>query len=94
VDAHEVITAFLSIFAFLSGWIMNSFRQQLRDNRDDIKETNKKMSEIEVLVAGKYVTRNESELQHETLLNKLDTIQKDIRSCMLHNRRKDDVCEL
>jgi len=93
VDAHQMFTTLLGIIAFFGGWIMHSFRAQLADNRADIKATNDRLHEVEVLVAGKYVTREEAKEQTDIILNKLDTIQKDIRSCMLHNRRKDDSCE-
>jgi len=58
-------------------------------------DTNKwyRVHAVEVLVAGKYVTREELAAHTETVLKKLDTIQGDIRSCMLHKRRKDDSCE-
>lgn len=93
MDAHQTMTTLLTLIAFLGGWVMNSFRVQLADNRKDIEDTRGKLHEIEVLVAGKYMTREEA-MEHDTLiLNKLDTIQKDIRSCMLRNRRKDDSCE-
>ena len=72
---------------------MHSFRAQLNDNRNDIKEASARIQEVEVLVAGKYVTREELAAHTATVLKKLDTIQGDIRSCMLHKRRKDDACE-
>lgn len=93
MDAHQTMTTLLTLLAFLGGWVMNSFRVQLADNRKDIRATNDRLHEVEVLVAGKYITREESKEQADIILNKLDTIQKDIRSCMLHNRRKDDSCE-
>jgi len=93
VDMQTMINAMLGLLAFLGGWFVHSFKEQLNNNRQDIKATNDRLHEVEVLVAGKYVTREEA-MEHDTLiLNKLDTIQKDIRSCMLHNRRKDDSCE-
>lgn len=93
MDAHQMVTTLLSIVAFFGGWIMHSFRAQLNDNRNDIKETSDRVHAVEVLVAGKYVTREELAAHTETVLKKLDTIQGDIRLCMLHKRRKDDACE-
>ena len=93
MDMQTMINAMLGLLAFLGGWFVHSFKEQLNNNRQDIKATNDRLHEVEVLVAGKYVTREEA-MEHDTLiLNKLDTIQKDIRSCMLHNHRKDDSCE-
>lgn len=93
MDAHQMMTTLLTLVAFLGGWVMHSFRTQLNDNRNDIKETSDRVHAVEVLVAGKYVTREELAAHTETVLNKLDTIQSDIRSCMLHKRREDDACE-
>lgn len=93
MDAHQMVTTLLSIVAFFGGWIMHSFRAQLNDNRNDIKEASARIQEVEVLVAGKYVTREELAAHTATVLKKLDTIQGDIRSCMLHKRREDDSCE-
>lgn len=93
MDAHQMMTTLLTLVAFLGGWVMHSFRAQLNDNRNDIKETSDRVHAVEVLVAGKYVTREELAVHTETVLKKLDTIQGDIRSCMLHKRRKDDACE-
>jgi len=70
---------------------MHSFKSQLKDNKDEIKATNERMHEIELLVAGKYVTREEIKAHNDVVLAELKTIQTDIRTCMLHNGRKDDL---
>lgn len=88
-----MINAMLGLLAFLGGWFVHSFKEQLNNNRQDIKDTADRVHAVEVLVAGKYVTREEAKEQTDIILKKLDTIQTDIRSCMLHNRRKDDSCE-
>ena len=93
MDMQTMINTMLGLIAFLGGWIMHSFKSQINDNRKDIRATNDRLHEVEVLVAGKYMTREESKEQTDIILNKLDTIQNDIRSCMLHNRRKDDSCK-
>lgn len=88
-----MMTTLLTLVAFLGGWVMHSFRAQIRDNKDDIKAASDRVHAVEVLVAGTYVTRAELEAHTKAMYDKLDTIHRDIRSCMLHNRRKDDVCE-
>ena len=93
MDAHQMMTTLLTLVAFLGGWVMHSFRAQLNDNRNDIKETSDRVHAVEVLVAGKYITREESEANTATILKELRTIHMDIRSCMLHKQRKDDACE-
>ncbi len=93
MDAHQMMTTLLTLVAFLGGWVMHSFRAQLNDNRNDIKETSDRVHAVEVLVAGKYITREESEANTATILKELRTIHMDVRSCMLHKQRKDDACE-
>lgn len=93
MDLQTMINTMLGLIAFLGGWIMHSFKAQINDNRTDIKDIQHKMNEIEVLVAGKYMTREESAAQSEAIMKKLDKIQENIQSCMLHKRRKDDTCE-
>lgn len=88
MDAHQMMTTLLTLVASLGGWVMHSFRAQLNDNRNDIKETSDRVHAVEVLVAGRYVTREELAAHTETVLNKLDTIQGDIRSCMLHKTKE------
>lgn len=85
-----MINAMLGIIAFLGGWIMHSFKAQIQDNKNEINETRTKLHEIELTVAGKYVTRDELAEHSAIVMKKLDEIQSDIRSCMLQKRRKDD----
>lgn len=93
MDVQTMINTMLMLIAFLGGWTMHSFRSQIRDNRNDIKETKDRLHEIELTVAGKYVTRDELAEHSAVVMKKLDEIQSDIRSCMLQKRRKDDTHE-
>lgn len=93
MDTQTTINAMIGLIMFLLMWAMNSFRTQLNDNKVDIAITRDKVRDVEVLVAGKYVTRDELAEHTKIVLDKLDIIQLDIRSCMLHSHRKDDVCE-
>ena len=52
-----MINTMLGLIAFLGGWIMHSFKSQINDNRKDIKEAADRVHAVELLVAGKYVTR-------------------------------------
>ena len=90
VDTQTMINALLGLVAFLGGWFVHSFQSQLKDNKGEIKETKDRLPAVEVLVAGKYPTRDELK---ELVLDRFDTIQQDIRSCMLQKRRKDDKHE-
>lgn len=86
MDLQTMINTMLGLIAFLGGWI----KAQIQDNRNEISETRTKLHEIELTVAGKYVTRDELAEHSAIVMKKLDEIQSDIRSCMLQKRREDD----
>jgi len=90
MDAQQMINVLLGLVAFFGGWVMHSFKSQIRDNSEAISKTTDRLTEVELLVAGKYITRDEMLAQNLTLLNELRDIHKDIQTCMFRNRRKDD----
>jgi len=56
-----------------------------------INKIEEKQHLLDVLVAGKYPTKDEVNVVNKEILDKLDEIKKDINACMLqHPRRKDD----
>lgn len=69
----------LGLIAFLGGWIMNNFRDNLRDLYEKDNVQTDKIQDMHVLVAGEYVKREELEKQIEklsnALFNKLDKIE-------------------
>lgn len=82
--------ALLGLVGFLGGLVFSYLNGQLKENRDNLTKTNDKLTQIEVLVAGKYITREETVAYNEMLLKELHGIREDIHSCMLQKRRKDD----
>lgn len=50
------------------------------------------LGELALLVSGKYILRDEALANNNRVLDKLDTIQLSITTCMSkHNRRRGDV---
>lgn len=85
--------ALLGLVGFLGGLVFSYLNGQLKENRENLTKTNDKLTQIEVLVAGKYMTREEMATHTDMVLKELHGIREDIHSCMLQKRRKDDVCE-
>ena len=70
-DFFKVITA---IAGAVVGWLLNVLWQSHRDLQNADKELAAKVQEIEVLVAGQYVRRDEFRELSEALFKKLDSI--------------------
>ena len=85
--------ALLSLVGFLGGLVFSYLNSQIKENRDSVGRVNDRLGQIEVLVAGKYMTREEMAAHTEMVLKELHGIREDIKSCMLHKRRKEDANE-
>lgn len=86
--------ALLGLVGFLGGLVFSYLNGQLKENRDNLTKTNDKLSQIEVLVAGRYITREEMANHTDMVLKEeLHGIREDIHSCMLQKRREDGACE-
>lgn len=90
MDLQMMINIMLGLIAFLGGWVMHSFKSQLNDNKDEIRDAKDRVHAVEVLVAGKYITKEEMTGHTDRVLDELKGIRDDIKSCMLQKRRKDD----
>ena len=78
MDSQTVINGLLTLSAFFGGlWVRG-----LSDSMKELKKTDlvlaDKVQSIEVLVAGKYVTREEVKQLSEALFRKLDRIEEKI----------------
>ena len=65
----------LSGFCAVLGFLLNAVWQAVKDLQRADNELTKRVSEIEVLVAGNYVTRQEFERVIDKLFTKLDAIE-------------------
>jgi len=70
----------LSGFCAVLGFLLNSVWQAVKDLQRADNELTKRVSEIEVLVAGNYVTRQEFDRVVERLFSKLDSIDRKLDS--------------
>lgn len=64
----------------LGGWWLKTMWEALKDLQNADKELTAKVSSIEVLVAGNYVTRNELTMTNKAILDKLDRIEDKLDS--------------
>jgi len=86
MDMQTMINTLLGLIAFLGGWVMNSFKSDIKENQKFAKETSDRLNQVEVLVAGQYITRDEFDKKLDAMFRKLDTIESEIKSCRLDNR--------
>jgi len=70
----------LSGFCAVLGFLLNAVWQAVKDLQRADNELTKRVSEIEVLVAGNYVTRQEFDRVVERLFSKLDSIDRKLDS--------------
>lgn len=61
--------------SLLLGFLLNSVWQAVKDLQQADTELTKRVGEIEVLVAGNYVTRQEFDRVVDKLFDKLDAIE-------------------
>lgn len=65
----------LTGFSAVLGFLLHAVWQATKDLQRADQELTKRVSEIEVLVAGNYVTRQEFDRVIDKLFNKLDSIE-------------------
>lgn len=70
----------LSGFCAVLGFLLNAVWQAVKDLQRADNELTKRVSEIEVLVAGNYVTRQEFDRVVERLFAKLESIDRKLDS--------------
>ena len=70
----------LSGFCALLGFLLNAVSQAVKDLQRADNELTKRVSEIEVMVAGNYETRQEFDRVVERLYAKLDSIDRKLDS--------------
>ena len=74
MDGQTVFNIVLSVAGVLGGWVLRILWDSLRDLQSADKALADKVNTIEVLVAGRYVTREEVQHMIEALFKKLDKI--------------------
>ena len=75
MDHQTVINIAIGLIGALGGWILTIVWGAVKDLQNADRELAEKVSNIEVLVAGKYVTREEFITTVNSVFAKLDRIQ-------------------
>ena len=65
----------VAVIGAMGGWILNTIWVAVKELQKADKELAEKVGEIEVLVAGRYMTREEFNQTLSQVFNKLDTIR-------------------
>jgi hypothetical protein len=65
----------VGVIGVLGGWVLNTVWGAVKDLQAADKELAEKVGEIEVLVAGRYITRDEFNTTLSQVFVKLDTIR-------------------
>lgn len=65
----------IGVAGVLGGWVLNTVWGAVKDLQEADKELAEKVGQIEVLVAGRYVTREEFNTTLSQVFVKLDTIR-------------------
>ena len=73
---QTLVNAGIALFNLLIGWGLKVVWDALRDLQKADRDLTNKVNAIELLVAGKYVTRDEFAGISEKIFNKLDEISE------------------
>ena len=65
----------VGVIGVLGGWVLNTVWGAVKDLQEADKELAEKVGQIEVLVAGRYVTRDEFNTVLNQMFTKLDNIR-------------------
>ena len=75
-DTQTLFNIAVGLSGALGGWWLKAVWEAVRDLQSADKSLVEKVTAIEVLVAGRYVTREEFKKDIETLFKKLDHISE------------------
>ena len=75
---QELINSAIGLVSGLLIWVVKSLWDAVRDLQKSDRELTDKINNIEVLVAGDYVKREDFRLEMDRLFKKLDAIEQKI----------------
>jgi hypothetical protein len=78
MDGQTFFNIAVGVIGGLGGWLLNTIWSAVRDLQKSDKELADKVSSIEVLVAGRYVTREEFQSNMDKLFGRLDKIAESV----------------
>ena len=78
MDAQMIINILIMLVAFFGGWFLRVVWQKVSDN-------DTRLNQVEILIAGTYVKREEFEKKVDAMFTKLDKISDKIDSCKIEH---------
>lgn len=78
MDIQVAFNIAVALIAFLGGWVLNSLKESINTLKNTDNDLATKVQQIEVLVAGSYVKREDMDKLTEALFRKLDKIEAKI----------------
>lgn len=76
MEAQTILNVAFALVGALGGWVLKFMHGSLRDMRYDVASLTDKVQNIEVLVAGQYVKREDMNDLARALFAKLDRIEQ------------------
>ena len=77
---QEYFNLLISACGIMGGWILKTIWAAVQRQQDDTKELADRVGEIEVLVAGEYIKREEFEKVAQRIFDKLDMISEKLNA--------------
>lgn len=78
MDIQLAFNIAVALIAFLGGWVLNSLKESINTLKSTDNDLANKVQQIEILVAGSYVKREDMDKLTEALFRKLDKIESKI----------------
>lgn len=78
IDFQFAFNVLLGAFSMLAGWMLSNLTQSMRDLTRADERLAVKVQNIEVLVAGAYIKREEFDVKINAVFSKLDRIEEKI----------------
>lgn len=75
LSEQSIFNAAIGLITSLGAWLMRTMWQDLRELQLADKQLSEKVSQIEVVVAGQYVKRDELQKLSDAIFAKLDRIE-------------------
>ena len=78
MDSQDIINLALGAISFLGGWIVKNLQDSMKSLQERDEHLANKVQQIEVLVAGQYIKREDFDRTVAALFTKLDRIEQKI----------------
>lgn len=72
---QDIMNIALGVMCSVFGWLLKTVWESVRDLQCADRSLAEKVTQIELLVAGSYIKRDEIQVLHDALFRKLDKIE-------------------